>query len=93
MILSKEERDIVLHALYFLENESMHTDASMALIERLQKEEMSKIYRIRYLDGAGGDRIAIAESREEAEQIFTDNYLNPFLMEEVCEVKNGTFIG
>ncbi len=25
MILSKEERDIVLHALYFLENESMHT--------------------------------------------------------------------
>lgn len=93
MILSKEELDIVLNALYFLANESQHSDASMALIKRISDASVPKVYRIRFLDGNGGDRIVIAESAEEAEQIFTDNYLNPFLMEEVCEVKNGTFIG
>lgn len=99
MILNKKEREMLAEILRSVNGASVNevpfvlNSEELDLLARLQNAEESKIYRIRFLDGNGGDRIVIAESQEEAEQIFTDNYLNPFLMVEVCEAKNGTFIG
>lgn len=91
MSLTKEERDLIEKAIWFYANESQCSDEeARELCNRLRQKQKLKVYRIRAVDD--GDRIVLAETKEEAEQIFTDNNENPHWMEEVCEVKKGTYI-
>lgn len=91
MSFTKEERDLIKKAIWFYANEGeCDEEKARKLCNILEQKQELKVYRIRVLDD--GDRIVLAETKEEAEQIFTDKNENPHWMEEVCEVKKGTYI-
>ena len=95
MSLTNEERKLIEKAIWFYANEGQICDTEAdELCERLERQSVQspvlKVYRVRFMSGA--DHIALAESAEEAEQVFTDHYINPFMMKEVCEVKKDTYI-
>ncbi|MED6561864.1 hypothetical protein VWH05_03585 [Escherichia coli O157] len=91
MSFSKEERDLIKKAIWFYANEGKcDEEKARELCNIFEKKQDLKVYRIRDLDE--GDRIVLAETKEEAEQIVTDKNENPHWMEEVCDVKKGTYI-
>lgn len=71
MILSEKERDLLLTALWFRENESFSDDGLMEMINRLTVETEPMLYKLDF--GWRGSVSVVATSSDEAKKLFIES--------------------